>query len=76
MTARTSTQIQLNDLTNEDRKSKLWKNIGYRGQCKFVASDDDFFTLWRFSELSSRILLGLQDELCKLEVGLRRKRTT
>jgi hypothetical protein len=37
------------------------------GNTLVIASDDDFFVLRRFSELSSRILLALQDELSELE---------
>jgi hypothetical protein len=44
-----------------------WKHIGYRGFCKFHVSDDDFFILRRFSELTSRVLLAMQDELSERE---------
>lgn len=44
-----------------------WRHIGYRGFCKFHVSDDDFFMLRRFSELTSRVLLAMQDELSERE---------
>ncbi|KAF1850419.1 uncharacterized protein K460DRAFT_327258 [Cucurbitaria berberidis CBS 394.84] len=47
-----------------------WKYVGYRGFCEFVDSDHDFFLLRRFGNLSVRILLALQDELCELEAQL------
>ena len=40
--------------------------------CKWMASDDDFFVLRRFGELSARILLRLQDRIVKLEEDLHR----
>ena len=40
--------------------------------CKWMASDDDFFVLRRFGELSARILLRLQDRITKLEEDLQR----
>jgi hypothetical protein len=54
-------------VTDKDRAQKLWKFIGYRAFCKLVASDDDFFVLRKFSVLTSRVLLCLQDELSELE---------
>jgi hypothetical protein len=52
------------------QRSKPWKDIGYRGFCKFVDSDHDFFLLRLFVNLSVRVLLALQDELCELETQL------
>ena len=49
---------------------KRWKYVGYRGFCDFVTSDDDFFILRRFSGLTARVLLSLQDELSELEAQL------
>lgn len=66
---------EMQDITHEDRKKQPWKYIGYRGFCKFVASDDDFFVLRRFSTLSSRVLLALQDELSELETNSKLTRT-
>lgn len=40
--------------------------------CKWTASDDDFFVLRRFGELSARVLLRLQDGIAKLEEDLQR----
>lgn len=40
--------------------------------CKWTASDDDFFLLRRFGELSARVLLRLQDRIVKLEEDLQR----
>jgi hypothetical protein len=57
-------------VTDKDRVQKPWKFVGYRAFCKFVASDDDFFVLRRFSVLTSRVLLYLQDELSELESEL------
>lgn len=40
--------------------------------CKWMASDDDFFVLRRFGELSARVLLRLQDRIAILEEDLQR----
>lgn len=66
-----SAHFDLRDLSRQDRERKPWKYVGYRDFCKFVVSDDDFFMLRRFGELSSRVLLALQDELAELEIQLR-----
>ena len=50
-----------------EEPDKPWKYIGYRGFCDFLASDNDLFVLRRFSSLSARVLLALQDELSQLE---------
>lgn len=47
-----------------------WKHVGYQGFCKFHVSDDDFFILRRFSEMTSRVLLAMQDELSEREAEL------
>jgi len=57
-------------ITDPHRTKKPWKYVGYRGFCEFIASDDDFFVLRRFSALTSRVLLALQDELVELETQL------
>jgi hypothetical protein len=51
----------------QDYHRKPWKYAGYRDFASFVASDDSFFVLRRFSTLSARVLLALQDELVELE---------
>ena len=38
--------------------------------CKWTASDDDFFVLRRFGELSARVLLRLQNRIVMLEEDL------
>jgi len=55
------------EITEEDREQKPWKYIGYRGYCRFLASDDDFFFLRRFGVLHARVLLALQDQITVLE---------
>ena len=49
---------------------KPWKYSGYQSFSAFVASNNDFFVLRRFGDLSARVLLGLQDQLSCLEEGL------
>ncbi|KAI1743328.1 hypothetical protein F4680DRAFT_409826 [Xylaria scruposa] len=53
-----------------DYKKKQWKYVGYQGFCEFLASDNDFLVLRRFSRLAIRVLLALQDELSELEEQL------
>ena len=62
-----SAEVNRLSLTEEDRESKAWKYLGHRAFCKFVASEDDFFILRKFSTLTARVLLRLQDELSGLE---------
>ena len=38
--------------------------------CKWAASDDDFFVLRRFGEVSAPVLLRLQDQIVDLEKQL------
>lgn len=57
-------------LSQADIDGKPWKYLGYQSFSAFVASDDDFFVLRRFGALSARVLLGLQDELSRLEEDL------
>jgi len=52
---------------NAQAQRPPWKHIGYRGFCEFHASDDDFFILRKFSGLTSRVLLAIQDELSERE---------
>ena len=40
--------------------------------CKWAASDDDFFVVRRFGELSARVLLRLQDRIVEIEEELQR----
>lgn len=49
---------------------KPWKYIGYRFFSSLVASDDDSFVLRRFGTLTARVLLGLQDQLSRVEEDL------
>lgn len=62
-----TTNVQVDRSLQKDRETQPWKYIGYRGFCQFIASDDNFFVFRRFSGLSSRVLLALQDELSELE---------
>ncbi|KAF2107350.1 hypothetical protein BDV96DRAFT_471574, partial [Lophiotrema nucula] len=50
--------------------SRPWKHICYRGFSEFIASDNVFFILQRFSELTLRVFLASQDELVILEEQL------
>jgi hypothetical protein len=50
---------------------RRWQTIGYPIFADFVASSDEFFLLRRFGTLNSRVILGLQDEICKLEASLK-----
>ena len=53
-----------------DIDTKPWKYSGYQSFSAFVASDNDFFVLRRFGDLSARVLLGLQDQISCLEEDL------
>ena len=53
-----------------DIDAKPWKYIGYQSFSALVASDNDFFILRRFGALTARVLLGLQDQLSRLEEDL------
>ncbi|KAF6217660.1 hypothetical protein HO133_006762 [Letharia lupina] len=53
-----------------DIDRKPWKYTGYQSFSAFVASDNDFFVLRKFGALSARVLLGLQDQLSRLEQDL------
>jgi hypothetical protein len=52
------------------RRSKPWKEIGYRGFSAFIASDNDFLIFRRFGSLNARLLLYLQDQIAVLEEKL------
>jgi hypothetical protein len=58
-------------VTKEHLNTKPWRYLGYRGYSIFVASDNDFFILRRFSTLHARVLLALQDRITVLESNLR-----
>lgn len=60
-------KLDCHGLTEEDCEGQPWKYLGYRAFCKFGASEDDFFILRKFSTLTARVLLRLQDELSGLE---------
>ena len=49
---------------------KQWKYVGYREYSTFLTSDNDFLLLRRFSTITLRVLLALQDELSELEEQL------
>lgn len=55
------------DVENAALHPEPWKSEGYPNFVKFVTSDDDFFVLRRFSDLTARVLLAAQDELVELE---------
>lgn len=57
-------------LTRGEVDEKPWKYIGYPGYCSFIASENDFFMLRRFSSISVRIALSLQDQVVMLEEKL------
>lgn len=52
------------------KRSKPWKEIGYRGFSAFLASDNDFLIFRRFGSLNARLLLFLQDQIAVLEEKL------
>jgi hypothetical protein len=61
---------QIIDITAEDLRKRPWKHIGYKGFSRFISSDNDFFILRRFSTITARVLLALQDEIVELECKL------
>jgi hypothetical protein len=52
------------------KRSKPWKEVGYRGFSAFLASDNDFLIFRRFGSVNARLLLYLQDEIAVLEKDL------
>jgi hypothetical protein len=66
-----STQQQPPD-TNvlTQKRSKPWKEVGYRGFSAFIASDNDFLIFRRFGSLNARLILYLQDQITVLESSL------
>jgi hypothetical protein len=57
-------------LTQDEIDEKLWKYISYEGCTNFVASENGFFALWRFSSVNITIELSLYDEIVILEAQL------
>lgn len=53
--------------STEDIRLKPWKYLGYEAYSSFVSSHDDFFIFRRFSALTSRVILSIQDEISELE---------
>lgn len=58
------------NLTQNELDSNPEKYIGYRGYSSFIASENDLFILRRFSSISVRIALKLQDQVTLLEEKL------
>jgi hypothetical protein len=56
--------------TRVDASQAPSEHPGYPEFAAFVASDQAFFILRRFSRLSARVLLALQDEIAQLESKL------
>jgi hypothetical protein len=54
----------------EEIQLKPWKYLGYEAYSSFTSSHDDFFVLRRFSSLTARVLLSMQDEISELEEKL------
>jgi len=59
-------------LSQHEVDQKPWKYIGYKGYCDFIASENDFFVVRRFSAVSVRIALRLQDQVTILEDRLKK----
>ncbi|EHK97238.1 hypothetical protein M7I_7017 [Glarea lozoyensis 74030] len=55
------------NLTPEEIEIKEWKYTGYQHYTRFIASDNDYLVFRRFSVLSTRVSLALQDEIVVLE---------
>jgi hypothetical protein len=58
------------ELSNDDLAQKPWKYLGYRAFSDLVASDDALLMVRRFSVLTARVLLSLQDGLTQDEERL------
>jgi hypothetical protein len=54
----------------DDLMQKPWKYLGYRAFSDLLASDDSLLMVRRFSVLTARVLLGLQDGLARDEERL------
>ena len=57
-------------LTRDEVDQKPWKYIGYKGYSDFISSENDFFILRKFSSVSARVALMLQDQVTVLEEKL------
>ena len=53
-----------------DVDARLRKYIYYQSFSAFIASDNDFLIFRRFGALNAKVLLGLQDQLSRLEEDL------
>lgn len=58
------------EVPSEEVNNKPWKYLGYEEYSSFISSDDDFFVVRRFSTLTARVILALQDQLSELEEEL------
>lgn len=54
----------------DEKLKKPWKYLGYRAYSSFLASDDNFLVFRRFGNLNARVLLFLQDQICRFEERL------
>lgn len=52
-------------------KIRRWQTIGYPIFSEFLATDDELFIVRRFKSLNVRLILKMQDEICKLEEDLK-----
>jgi hypothetical protein len=59
-------------ISEEDVTLKPWKYFGYRAFSDLLASDDSLLMVRRFSVLTARVLLCLQDGLAQDEEKLRK----
>lgn len=55
------------DFTIQEARDNPRKYSGYRVFSRWMASDQAFFILRRFSTLNTRVLLAMQDEIVELE---------
>jgi hypothetical protein len=58
------------ELSADDLTQKPWKYLGYRAFSDLIASDDSLLMVRRFSVLTARVLLSLQDALTQDEEAL------
>lgn len=59
-------------LSSEELALKPWKYLGYRAFSELLASDDSLLMVRRFSVLTARVLLCLQDGLTEDEEKLQK----
>jgi hypothetical protein len=57
-------------IPEQEKQSRPWKYLGCEEYSSFIASDDDFFVIRRFSTLTARVILALQDQLSQIEEQL------